>query len=580
MTIRFLTGIRRHAISLGALALLLGISLRPAQAQLANNFYNVTGIETQVLSNAVQVTIKTDGTVLFGADINDWIETSNNRWEPKPISSFRLRLVQARAKLPAFVNIGAYPIESAGVTLGREPLSNPYFNSGGWSQAEPRVDITFNFFVPVLVQRFDPDYYGINFRSTLSALEVQVAVGSDQRSIVITAIPDRADAGRAANIKRSPTAHHHRLRVERLPSEGEPRLRIDALHSPLAEVVGAVATTGKAALATRSDAADVDVSLHLPDVSSNEFLKTVAFAYGLTITERPPGEGGGYAIGRGTKITTTERLPLRYLTPDKARLLFPDFLLPSLRADTEHNALFVSGSPQLIKRIRADLTRFDLPQPQVRVEATLWEIADPTALQLLINASITRGTTTLSGNGGTGQFSIQLSRDQTRALNVGLQALSAKGHARLMAKPAIVVLSGQSGTLFLGQTRYIKVLQTVAGQQNVQAVSLQVGYSLTVQPRVGAHDDISLDLNPRISTVDAIESGTGLPTLGIREVNSASRVRPDDSVLLAGLEDDETFNNRRRSPLTRLPLIGGIFASRDDQHVRTSLLVLVSARKV
>ena len=41
---------------------------------------------------------------------------------------------------------------------------------------------------------------------------------------------------------------------------------------------------------------------------------------------------------------TTERLPCTTWHPTQARLLFPDCLLPFLRADSENNALLVRRS--------------------------------------------------------------------------------------------------------------------------------------------------------------------------------------------------------------------------------------------
>jgi type II secretory pathway component GspD/PulD (secretin) len=119
----------------------------------------------------------------------------------------------------------------------------------------------------------------------------------------------------------------------------------------------------------------------------------------------------------------------------------------------------------------------------------------------------------------------------------------------LRARPFVVVASGETGTLFLGQSRFVTVLQQRRGRQIAQALRLPVGASLTVTPIVGAGDDILLDLNPRVSTVDEVEQGTGLPTLGIREIESVLRLRPGESALIAGLDADLDFDTRR--PLSR-----------------------------
>jgi type II secretory pathway component GspD/PulD (secretin) len=109
---------------------------------------------------------------------------------------------------------------------------------------------------------------------------------------------------------------------------------------------------------------------------------------------------------------------------------------------------------------------------------------------------------------------------------------------------------------------------------------LQIGYTLTVTPRAGAADDITLDLAPRVSTVDEIEVGSGLPTLGIREANSVVRVQPGDAVILGGLDADLAFQTRGRSLPSRIPLLGRLFRSRRSSRSQTATLLLVTARKV
>jgi len=575
--------------------LLILCSALPARAQLADSFYNVTGIQTRVLPNAVQVTIQTDGSALFGGDTADFINIEGGRYEPKPITSFRLRLANARARIPAFVDIGAYPFDAAVVTPGREEFAQPFFSLGGEAQAEPRVDIEIRFFVPITVQRFmvEPTGYGIAFRNVLGPREVGVEMGIDRRTIVITVITDRSDVRGATTIRRSPPENHkHHLTVTPVARPQTPsaaatgstpagtasrtaRCRVDALHTPLVGVLQAVSRVVGMKFVAQLDAAEVDVSMLLPAVTAEEFLRALARGYGLSAMPRSDADGGGFVVGRSGAVTATERLQLRYLSPERARLLFPDFLLPLLRADKENNALLMTGSPELIARVRRDLSLLDLPRPQVRVEATVWELATSDDLSTALRVTNTSGETTASINTGSGEYSVRVEENQQRALTVALEALRARGRARLAAKPFVVVASGERGTLFLGQNRYIQVRQQSGGQQVEQAISLPIGYSLTVLPRVGASDDITLELNPRVSTIDSVENGTGLPTVGIRETNSVLRVRAGEAVVVAGLDSDLNFDTRR-SPFAAA-LAG---AARRSSKSQTSLLLLVTARKV
>jgi hypothetical protein len=557
-----------------------------ARAQLANSFYTVTGIQTRMLPNAVQLVIQTDGSVVFGGDIDEWISIEEDNFDPKPVTSLRLRLLGARAKLPAFVNIGAYPVEGAFVTLGRDEFARPYFSRGGPADpSTPRVDIQLRFYVPVLIQRFVVDRFGgessedagendISFKRYLDPLDASVELGNDRRSIVVTVVTDRVDTGGAARLRRvKPESQKHRLEVKRLEApqstlngEGD-RFRIDALHTPLLEVLARLAEQSGVPFSIREPSGDIDISMLLPSATLDEFLRTLENGYGILAAPRDQAEGGGFLIGRGGAATVTERLQLRHLVPERARLLFPDFLLPALRVDPENNALVATATPAVIARLRSDLARLDLPRRQVRVEASVFEIADSDDYNTALRAAFVGARYSGGVDTTIGQYSFRVERNALSSLRASIEALASKGRARLRARPFVLVASGENGVLFLGQTRFVPVLRSSRGRQDVQQLRLQIGYELAVTPRVSEDGDISLNLSPRVSTVDEVERGTGLPTLGIREVSSTLRVRNDDSIVVAGLDADldSRFN---RGPLP----------TKRRNASQTRLLVLVSAR--
>jgi hypothetical protein len=82
-------------------------STRNASAQLATSFYNVTGIETTVLPNAVRIVIRTDGTVRFGSDLSEWID-SRPAFPPSLQRLFAFAFRRTR-QTATFVGIGTIP---------------------------------------------------------------------------------------------------------------------------------------------------------------------------------------------------------------------------------------------------------------------------------------------------------------------------------------------------------------------------------------------------------------------------------------------------------------------------------------
>ncbi len=550
-----------------------------ARAQLATSFYSVTGIETKRLPNAVQVTIRTDGAVIFGGDIAQWAQDNDGEGDftPKSTARLRLRLLKARARIPAFIDLGAYPFDSAQVTLGREELARPYFPYDvDWS-SEPRVDIELRFFVPVRVQRFTVRRFGgdraqeIRMGGYVDPLEMNVELGNDRRSIVITVITDRQDTRGLERLQRSPRAEQKtNLKV----AGTRENLQLHALHAPLPELLNQLSRQSRLPVLARPEVEDVRVSLYTSGTLP-EILRVLGSGLGLTVEERPESAGGGWSVGSGS-TSDIQSVPLRHLSPENARLLLGDWLLPFLRVDSENNALIVSAAPAVVAKIRADLAVLDVPRPQVRVQAALYEVTDREAYNFAISGAFgqvgAEGTPALAGTPGAFVVNVP-GGGELSSVSARLEWLKLRGRARLQARPFAVVLSGKTATLFLGQARFIPVLRTRGNAQDIQALRLSIGYSLTVRPRVAAASkveapEINLDITPSISTVDDIENGTGLPTLGIREIDANVRVRDGDEIVIAGLDSD--IETRARG--TR------ILPTRRKERERTRLIAVVSAK--
>ncbi|MBW3636323.1 MAG: hypothetical protein KY445_07645 [Armatimonadetes bacterium] len=539
----------------------------PAQAQLTRSFVNVTGIRVRKLPNAVQIRIETDGSALFGTDLRDFISFEDG-FDPKPIRSLRLRITSARSRLPAFVPLNAYPLDGAVVTLGREELVTPYFSSRANEESETRVQVELRFAAPITVRRFEADpSRRISFGEILGPNEAQIEPSPDRRAILITIITDRVDATAPARLDRSPRAQRTSRFI--LGKRKNGRFRLEALHTPLREVLDEVARMSGVEYLAREEIATLPVSLVLPDATPAQLLEALQIGYGLGQRE----ENGAVVVGRDDEFFATRSFPLQNLSPDAARLLFPDFLLPFLQADRENNALLAVATPAVIEKIGADLARLDLPRAQFEIRAQAWEVASTREFNQTFALTRSAGLDSQTLDVGAGIGSIVVENGQTDRLSATLSALSARGRAKLVASPFVTALSGQRGTLFLGQTRYIRILQNRFGGQTSRALPLQIGTTLSVTPRGDDQSgEILLDIAPRVSSVDSIEADTGLPTLGIREASASVRVRGGESLILAGLDFDFDARNDGRAL--------ALFPSRREAREQRALLILVSARRI
>ena len=559
-------GVKRNVAFFLLAFLLLSTS---AHAQLATSYLTVTGIKVKRLPNAVQVRIETDGSPHFGTDLTDFVDFSDG-FDPKPTQSLRVRVVGAISRLPAYVPLDAYPLDGAVVSPGRSEFERPYFSRGAYNQPEPRVDIEFRFATPVKAQQFSANNgdEGIRFGRYANPLDFQVEPSNDGRAIVLTVFPDRADLSGAEQLNRSPReARATQLDVS---ANADGTLRVLALHAPLRDLLGQATEKSGFTLLAREDVATLDVSLFLPNATLAELLGALQTAYnvgGLI-------ENGSLVLGRGDEFLEARSLPLYNLAPDNARLLFPDFLLPYLRPDRQGNALVATGSPAILRRISADLKELDAPRAQFEIEAQVWELNAQRDLNYALQLTRSVGRDRQTVDFGTGVASVRVESGQTDQLLANLQLLARRGRGRLRGAPRVTVLAGERGSIFLGQTRYVLVLQQRGREQVSQALPLQIGTKLDVTARgsLNPNDPISLNVSPSVSTVDALENGTSLPTLGIREVNATVRVNANQSVIIAGL--DSAIDADVRGTAVK------IFPSRRSFREQQQLLIVVKARRV
>jgi type II secretory pathway component GspD/PulD (secretin) len=231
----------------------------------------------------------------------------------------------------------------------------------------------------------------------------------------------------------------------------------------------------------------------------------------------------------------------------------------------------------LVERLAHDVAKLDTLRPQFRIETVAWEIADRRDYARLMRFVRNGSDTSVGGATDTGQFAMALTPNLKRAFSSTLQLLQRRGRARLRVAPSVTAISGATGNVFLGQTRFIKVLRQQGANQIAQALALNIGYQLNVTPRGGDNGPVLLEVAPRVSTVDDVEPGSGLPTLGIREIDTTVRLLSGESVLLAGLDSDLMFDTRGKSLPAR---VLGHGSARRNSADQTSLLVLLSVQRV
>jgi len=104
------------------------------------------------------------------------------------------------------------------------------------------------------------------------------------------------------------------------------------------------------------------------------------------------------------------------------------------------------------------------------------------------------------------------------------------------------------------------------------------GIILRVSPRVSANGNVRLDIEQEISSVVPTSNATAAltPTISERKVKSSISIANGQTVLLAGLIQDQKNENKSGIPLLDdLQGIGNAFSNQDNTKMRTELIIFI-----
>lgn len=261
-------------------------------------------------------------------------------------------------------------------------------------------------------------------------------------------------------------------------------------------------------------------------------------------------------------------------------------------ADEKRNALLISATPREHRMIEAALKKLDTTPLQVLLEATIMEVTLRDQLQYGLQWFFQRGnnqfTFSTASSGSVSEtfpgFSYFFSVANTRA---ALNALISLTDVNVVSSPQLMVLNNQTATIQVGDQVPIATQSAVAtGDPDAPIVNTiqfrDTGVILQVTPRVNETGYVMLEIEQEVSdVVETTTSGIDSPTIQQRKINSTIAVRSGETIALGGLIKDTRSRTRSGLPgLARIPILGTLFSSTDDDFQRTELLVLVVPRVV
>ena len=267
-----------------------------------------------------------------------------------------------------------------------------------------------------------------------------------------------------------------------------------------------------------------------------------------------------------------------------------------ITADVGNNSLLIyadRASWQIIERALADIDR---PGLQVAIEATIVEVTLSGNLQYGVQFYLKSKDFGLPGNiGSIGLFNkadeppLQRStpnfefvlgpNNSPRAI---IDALRTVTDVKVLSSPSLVVSDNQVATLQVGNevpvtTRSAQSVQDPDAPTVNEVEYKNTGVILRVTPRVSANGTVNLEVEQEISNV--LRNGTEdslTPTISQRRVKSAVSVTNGQTVVLAGLIQEQIERTKQGIPIIMdLPVVGDFVSTQSNRSDRTELIIFI-----
>jgi len=155
-----------------------------------------------------------------------------------------------------------------------------------------------------------------------------------------------------------------------------------------------------------------------------------------------------------------------------------------------------------------------------------------------------------------------------------------EGHnlARVLAKPELIVQSGETATFLVGGEVAIPVAQNA---DTITVSYKEYGVRLRFSPIVTESGDIQMTVEPEVSDIDSANGTQNgsiiIPSFRSRKTSTTITLAPGQSFIIGGLLQDNIRSQISKVPiLGDIPVLGALFRSNSYVHDKSELAIMVT----
>ncbi len=255
--------------------------------------------------------------------------------------------------------------------------------------------------------------------------------------------------------------------------------------------------------------------------------------------------------------------------------------------DNDTNTIFVLGGYPEQKKMRLVLDVLDRAEQQVTLEAQIYAISREDMRKMGVmwdwdkipqrdsgNNDSSSGSTDEDRNYG-GKF--RFWREYNFRFSATLNMLEAKGRAKLLATPKLIVVSGKEGKIFVGEKIPVNMEKHDSSGRYTTTEYLDVGVKMQFRPLISEDGKL-------VTLVTKLDVGT--PTL-VSEINNYKitsrgsetvvRIKSGETMIIGGLINEEEQRTLQKVPFfSSIPILGELFKHRTKVKGRVEVIMLLT----
>ena len=279
-------------------------------------------------------------------------------------------------------------------------------------------------------------------------------------------------------------------------------------------------------------------------------------------------------------------------------------------ADKDTNALVITAPQRTMRALNAVIDKLDIRRAQVEVQAIIVEVsADNTAdlgvnwvvdatnsqpavgafvanvggssIVDLYNAAKT-GTPPPAGTGLISGTTVAIGRLEAAGVNFAaiVRAIEADSRSNIISRPTITMRDNEESRIEVGQDVPFVTGQYSTNTGNATAFNTvqrqQVGTILSVTPQINEGNTVVLKVEIEVSSIAPTSEGAVDIVTNKRTVKTTVLIPDGGTLVIGGLIQEKATNTEQRVPwLSRIPIIGELFRSRDTSKAKTNLMVFL-----